>query len=163
MHEGYSRRNLNNDIALFKLEKPVMFTKYIQPVCLPKANVQPGHECYITGWGKIRHPGSMHTVLQQAMLPVVTNAVCHAYNFPKIGIRVTDAMICGGDGGKSLKSGCHGDSGGPFVCKVNGVWELHGDVSHGSSRCASRDSYSVFARTYHFVDWIKDKMEKYGM
>ena len=39
--------------------------------------------------------------------------------FQNIRIRVTSDMICAGDGGKSRKSGCHGDSGGPFVCKVS--------------------------------------------
>ena len=28
------------------------------------------------GWGKIKHPGSSHHILQQAKLPPVTNAVC---------------------------------------------------------------------------------------
>jgi len=28
------------------------------------------------GWGKIKHPGSSHHILQQAKLPPVTNDVC---------------------------------------------------------------------------------------
>lgn len=163
MHEQYNRRNLNNDIALFKLKKPILFGKYVQPVCLPEADVKPGHECYITGWGKIKHPGSMHSYLQQAKMPAVSNAVCDAKNYRSIGIHVTDNMICGGDGGKTRISGCHGDSGGPYVCKVNGRWELHGDVSHGSSTCSSKASYTVFARTTYFKRWIESKIRKYGM
>jgi secreted trypsin-like serine protease len=162
-HENYNRYKLDADIALFKLAKPIVFGKYVQPVCLPSANVDPGHDCYITGWGKIRHPGSMHSYLQQAKMPVVSNKVCNAKNYPSIRIKVTDTMICGGDGGKTRISGCHGDSGGPFVCKVNGLWELHGDVSHGSSRCSSRDTYTVFARTFYFKNWILRKMNQYGM
>jgi len=160
-HERYGR--LDYDIALFKLKRPAQFNQYVQPVCLPSGDVDPGTECYITGWGKIRHPGSMHNYLQQAMLPVVSNKVCHAKNYKSIRVRVTDRMICAGDGGKSRKSGCHGDSGGPFVCKVGGRWELHGDVSHGSSRCSSSETYTVFARTAYFVKWINEKMAKYGM
>merc|ERR1719495_924978 len=30
----------------------------------------------------------------------------------------------------ATRSGCHGDSGGPFVCKIGGRWESHGAVSH---------------------------------
>jgi len=159
MHEQYDRRRLNNDIALFKLSKPIIFNKYVQPVCLPEADVKPGHDCYITGWGKIKHPGNMHTVLQQAWMPAVSNTVCNALNLRNIGIRITPAMICGGEGGKTKISGCHGDSGGPYVCKVNGRWELHGDVSHGSSRCDSKQSYTVFARTMYFKRWIVQKMQ----
>lgn len=168
IHEQYNKGTRNNDIALFKLTKPILFNQWVQPVCLPEADVQPGHECYITGWGKIKDPGNMHAYLQQAMMPAVSNSVCHAKNYRSLGIPVTDDMICGGDGGQTMKSGCQGDSGGPYVCKVKsgrwaGRWELHGDVSHGSSTCNSSQSYSVFARTFYFKKWIEDKIKQYGL
>ena len=75
-------------------------------------------------------------------------------------LQVTDAMICSGDGGETRKSGCHGDSGGPFVCHLNGRWELHGAVSHGSSQCDSTTSYSVYARVVHFRKWIDGVMRQ---
>jgi len=159
MHQSYQRPSaINNDIAVFELEKPIQFNKYVQPVCLPDKDVPVGTECYITGWGKTRHPGSMTRVLQQAKMPVVSNRVCHDKNYPNIRIPVTPAMVCSGDGGSSRKSGCHGDSGGPFVCQINGRWELHGAVSHGSSRCASTQSYSVYARIAYFRSWINSVM-----
>ena len=74
--------------------------------------------------------------------------------------QVTDAMVCSGDGGNTRKSGCHGDSGGPFVCQINGRWELHGAVSHGSNTCDSTQSYSVYARVYKFKAWIKNVMSQ---
>jgi len=163
MHESYDRNRIRNDIALFKLSKPIMFNKYVKPVCLPDADVKPGHQCYITGWGKIQHPGNMHTMLQQAVMPAVSNDVCDKKNYRGIGLHVTADMICGGSGGTSRRSGCHGDSGGPYVCQVNGRWELHGDVSHGSGRCKSTDSYTVFARTTYFKSWIEEQIRKYGM
>ena len=53
---GYGR--LNNDIALLELEKPVMFGKHVQPVCLPKQGEKPavGSTCYITGMFFNSHP-----------------------------------------------------------------------------------------------------------
>merc|ERR1711964_545158 len=69
-HERYNSRNLDYDIALFKLAKPAIFNKWVQPACLPSADVPVDTECYITGWGKIRHPGSMHSYLQQAKMTV---------------------------------------------------------------------------------------------
>jgi len=158
-HEGYDPRHINNDIAMFKLERPVKFNKFVSPICLPKANVPVGSECYITGWGKTQHPGHMTRYLQQGLLPVVSNKQCYEKNHHRIPIPITDAMICGGSGGTERTSGCHGDSGGPFVCKVNGVWELHGSVSHGSPVCKSTETYTVFSRTFHFLDWIKKNME----
>ena len=111
------------------------------------------------GWGKIVHPGPMTRLLQQGILPVVSNEVCYQKNKKVIPIPITDGMICGGSGGSSLQSGCHGDSGGPFVCRVGDRWELHGSVSHGSPVCKSTETYTVFARTYHFLDWINDNMD----
>jgi len=158
-HEDYNVPSpINNDIALLELEKPILFNKYVQPICLPQADPAVGTECYITGWGKMKHPGNMVRYLQQAEMPVVDNKVCNKKNKASIGIPVTDAMICSGDGGESRRSGCHGDSGGPFVCNIGGRWELHGAVSHGSSRCASTESYTVFARVNHFKKWILENM-----
>ena len=67
-------------------------------------------------------------------------------------------MVCSGDGGESRRSGCHGDSGGPFVCKIGGRWELHGAVSHGSPRCKSTETYTVYARVAYFKKWIDNIM-----
>jgi len=158
-HESYDPRHLNNDIAMFKLEEPVKFNKFVSPACLPKAPAPPGSKCYITGWGKMHHPGRMVRYLQQGLLPVVSNEKCYEKNHHRIPIPITDAMICGGSGGTERTSGCHGDSGGPFVCENNGVWELHGSVSHGSPVCKSTETYTVFSRTFHFLDWIKKNME----
>jgi len=158
-HEGYNPRELNNDIAMFKLKKPVQVNKFVSPICLPKANVPAGSQCYITGWGKTHHPGYMTRFLQQGLLPVVSNKQCYEKNHHRIPIPITDAMICGGSGGTERTSGCHGDSGGPFVCKVDGVWELHGSVSHGSPVCKSTETYTVFSRTFYFMDWIKKNMD----
>jgi len=161
-HEGWNPRTLDYDIALFKLSKPVKFNKWVKPVCLPKAELKPGTECYITGWGKIKHPGGMHYYLQQAKMPIVDSKVCEAKNKKVIPLPITSRMVCAGEGGVNPISGCHGDSGGPFVCNNNGKWELHGDVSHGSPRCKSTETYTVFARTTFFKNWIIEKMKQYA-
>ena len=68
---------------------------------------------------------------------------------------ITDQMLCGSNGRYARQSGCHGDSGGPFVCQQSdGSYKLHGAVSWGSPRCDSSDSNTVFARVAEFRDWI---------
>jgi len=163
-HPSYNiNRKLNNDIAVMKVATDIDFNKYVQPVCLPDTDVPLGHkQCYISGFGKIKHPGNMHTHLQKAHMPPVSNSVCDAKNRPKIGIPVTAAMICAGEGGVTPISGCHGDSGGPYVCEINGKWELHGAVSHGSPRCSSQETYTVFARVTYFKKWIESVMARNG-
>ena len=67
-------------------------------------------------------------------------------------------MICAGKEGTIL-SGCHGDSGGPYVCRNSaGRYVLQGAVSWGSARCSAAELYTVFARVAEFRDWIDAKI-----
>ena len=65
-------------------------------------------------------------------------------------------MLCAGVKNTSL-SGCHGDSGGPYVClnSDNTTYTLHGAVSWGSASCQASQLYTVFARVTEFLPWIK--------
>lgn len=49
-------------------------------------------------------------------------------------------------------SASQGDSGGPLVCQKNGVWNLVGIVSWGSSRCAT-NMPGVYARVSLLRAW----------
>lgn len=40
-HRNFDSNSYNHDIALLRLRKPVVFTKNIKPVCLPKENIDP--------------------------------------------------------------------------------------------------------------------------
>ena len=37
MHENFNDTHYNNDIAIFKMDRPVPFSKDVMPVCLEKA------------------------------------------------------------------------------------------------------------------------------
>jgi len=157
IHGGYSRPNIGmNDIAIIKLEKPVKMTDKIQRICLPDVNeeLSDGTECYITGWGKTKHPAyDGARVLQQASLKTVGYETCKKWNENMKRV-VSKSMLCAGDL-VSPKSGCHGDSGGPFVCKKpDGRWFLHGVVSWGSPICNSKHGYSVFTKVSHYRSWL---------
>ena len=69
-------------------------------------------------------------------------------------------MLCAGYGPGNPTGGCHGDSGGPFVCQTggNGSWQLHGAVSWGSSECDTNGAYTVFARVTKFSEWLNKTM-----
>ena len=74
---------------------------------------------------------------------------------------ITSAMLCAGDAGKTVTSGCYGDSGGPFVCQNSvGRWEQHGIVSWGSANCSSKTHFTVFARVSVFRKWVKQVLSK---
>merc|ERR1712189_122893 len=118
-----------------------------------------GTKCYITGWGKMKHPGSSVQFLQQLGMKVQSKDACKKRN--NNGIPITDQMLCAGNPDVSAnQSGCHGDSGGPFVCEnSNGSWTLQGAVSWGSPRCNIKDAYTVFARVGQFRNWIEQNMK----
>ncbi|XP_065071932.1 plasminogen-like [Rhopilema esculentum] len=164
-HPDYNSRTLNNDIALIKLKEKVelKFTALDTPdkigvVCLPEAmkKAKIGQKCYITGWGKTKHPGPSSNVLMEAEMPVVTNEVCKKQNNVWGGADITSKMLCAGNKPGTNQGGCHGDSGGPYVCTEDGEhWTLTGVVSWGSSTCDRADKYTVFARVSEFITWIE--------
>jgi len=152
-HPSWNARQMNNDIALIKLSRPAQLSRYVNPICLPDRDVSPGTSCYITGWGKTSSRSQMSHILQQAPMQVVDTDTCYRKNKQYVPVRLGRAHICGRGAGRI--SGCQGDSGGPFACNVNGQWELHGAVSHGSRDCDSAKTYTVFARVATFRSWIR--------
>lgn len=78
----------------------------------------------------------------------------HRFLFFIDGYGITRQMLCAGVPGTRL-GGCHGDSGGPFVCKdSDGFWVLQGAVSWGSTDCNAQRMFTVFARVAVFREWI---------
>ncbi|XP_066927235.1 chymotrypsin B-like [Clytia hemisphaerica] len=159
IHKNY--KNSNNDIALLQLATPAKFGRNVQPVCLPNQGDAPqvGSKCYITGWGKIKHPGNSHTILQQLALKLLTKSACSKRNGKYHP--VTDQMLCAANtDNPANQSSCHGDSGGPFVCQNgDGSWTLQGVVSWGSPRCDKNDAFTVFVRVGQLRSWINQNMK----
>jgi len=159
-HYLYGNSKNNNDIALLKLSRPAILNSHVNTACLPRqgSDVSVGTTCYISGWGKIQHPvGLAVNELRHAKLSVISNSICKWDN-DKIA-PVTSKMVCAKGNGR--QSGCHGDSGGPFVCQgYSGSWTLQGVISWGSTSCDSSDANSVFARVSEFRDWIDEKMRE---
>ncbi|MEQ2188303.1 hypothetical protein GOODEAATRI_013566, partial [Goodea atripinnis] len=56
---GYQDSSKGKDIALLQLSTPVVWSDYVQPVCLPESGTlfPAGMNCYVTGWGNIREDG----------------------------------------------------------------------------------------------------------
>lgn len=87
---------------------------------------------FAQGWGKTSSNlnSDFSKVLKQAKMPVVDYQTCAAGNANLSYAKVNDeTMLCAGYGGSSVISGCHGDSGGPFVCRERRLWVFRGAVS----------------------------------
>ncbi|XP_030056733.1 prothrombin [Microcaecilia unicolor] len=172
VHPKYNwKENLDRDIALLKLIKPVSFSDYIHSVCLPTKEIvlklmQDGHKGRVSGWGNLQETWSsgsknLPTVLQRINLPLVDHETCRA----STKIKVTDNMFCAGYRPDQNERGdaCEGDSGGPFVMKHphDHRWYQVGIVSWGEG-CDRDGKYGFYCHVFRMRKWIMKTIDKYG-
>ncbi|XP_048342980.1 prothrombin [Sphaerodactylus townsendi] len=172
IHPKYNwRENLDRDIALLRLRKPVPFSDYIQPICLPtKETVQSllltGYKGRVTGWGNLfetwgSSSNALPTYLQLVNLPIVDRDTCKA----STKIKITDNMFCAGYSPDDSKRGdaCEGDSGGPFTMKnpQDNRWYQVGIVSWGEG-CDRDGKYGFYTHVFRLKKWMKKIVDKHG-
>lgn len=150
VHESYNRPVNSHDIAILVLDEALVFNEFIQSAKLPQQDevLTAGTPVYISGFGKetegILPPPNN---LKFAVIPTWSGESCEA----AYRGRITEDMMCAGDG---RKDSCQGDSGGPMVFNKT----LYGIISWGEG-CARPESPGVYARVSHFVDWIQSKID----
>ncbi|CAF0711785.1 unnamed protein product, partial [Brachionus calyciflorus] len=150
-HPDYNSTNYQNDLALFKLKTPVVFSDTIRPICLSDAyTAMVGKEAIVVGWGKISESGMFPNRLQQANVKIKSNSECQFFDLKK-------TQLCAGitDQG-NIKDSCQGDSGSPLFTKEGDTYVLIGIVSFGRTTC---DGYGVYTNVYEYLDWIKDTIK----
>ncbi|XP_074053049.1 serine protease 33-like [Macrotis lagotis] len=150
-----------DDIALLKLARPLYFTPWILPVCLPEANnlLPLNLTCFVTGWGNVMEGVQLSRPyhLQEAKLPLISAKECNKILNNDLH-KVTNKMICAG----YMKGGvdaCQGDSGGPLVCSDMGSWFLVGIVSWGIG-CAQPRKPGVYTLVSAYGDWIQREVSE---
>uniref|UniRef100_A0A8C0BWN5 Peptidase S1 domain-containing protein n=1 Tax=Buteo japonicus TaxID=224669 RepID=A0A8C0BWN5_9AVES len=147
---------LDFDVAILELARPLVFSKYIQPVCLPLAvqKFPVGKKCIISGWVDLLQI-TKPEILQKASVGIIDQKTCNfLYNFS-----LTDRMICAGFLEGKIDS-CQGDSGGPLACEMTpGVFYLAGIVSWGIG-CAQPTKPGVYSRITKLKDWILDTISQ---
>jgi len=159
-HEGFDPYIFSNDVSLLKLDEPLEFNEYVQPLPLAAQGDDPagGTICINSGWGSTsdsQYP-VMPNNLQYVEMPVVPRPDCQE-DYSEVN-NVDDGMICAGvdQGGAGA---CSGDSGGPFVCpNQNGTLQLSGIVSWGVIPCAQSSFPSVYTNVGYFRDWIDEHL-----
>lgn len=139
----------HNDLALLELTLPVDGPT----ATLVDAVPVPGTLATVVGWGLTsNNTEELSPTLQQADVPVVTNAQC---DLEYRGL-IEDEMLCAGYTDRAIDS-CVGDSGGPLVVERNGVCQQVGLVSFGLAECAT--TYGVYTRLSLFNSWIRQYVD----
>uniref|UniRef100_A0ABM5EJV3 Acrosin n=1 Tax=Pogona vitticeps TaxID=103695 RepID=A0ABM5EJV3_9SAUR len=158
LHPLYNPRTYDHDIALLLLEKPIPYSWYHSPLCLPDPSIVPNENmwqsCFVAGWG-LTKPGTKQGsyALLDVQVGLVDWMLCWRW------LRsLTKNMLCAGyeQGGRDA---CQGDSGGPLMCHPPGGgshqhWYQVGIVSWGRS-CAAPQSPGVYTRVANYHSWLE--------
>ncbi|XP_055501215.1 transmembrane protease serine 3-like isoform X1 [Leucoraja erinacea] len=158
-HQKFRSQTYDYDLALIKLERPLAFNDWIQPICLPNSGQEfpNGKSCWISGWGLTSEEADEISLdLREAEVPLIANNICRRPDvYHK---RISSRMICAGylQGGVDT---CQGDSGGPLACREESGWRLVGITSWGAG-CANQNKPGVYARVTEYLEWIHQQMEK---
>lgn len=136
----------SGDIALLQLSTSVSQT----PVTLASSSGAVGTQTRIMGWGQTCATpgcGSAPITLQELNTSIVSDSECSGG-----GISAA-SEICTDNPGNT-RGACYGDSGGPEVKQVSGVWQLIGATSRsgGGSTCAREPS--IYVDVPYFRSWI---------
>ncbi|XP_061188275.1 fibrinolytic enzyme, isozyme C-like [Saccostrea echinata] len=158
-HSGYSGSSAGfpNDIAILRVQGNLVFSDTVQAAKLPSDRYynHNSHECYITGWGKIRgNQNSLPTTLQEAMIPAISNSECATRMSGINGAAIYDQHTCNFDAYASTNA-CQGDSGGPMACRASSSDDFVavGIASWVITGCSG--SYpSVYVRIAYYLDWL---------
>ncbi|NXL67474.1 TMPS9 protease, partial [Chordeiles acutipennis] len=158
-HPSYNTDTADYDVAVLELKRPVSFTKYIQPVCLPDAghHFPTSKKCLISGWGYLRDDFLVKPeFLQKATVELLDQTLCSSL----YSHALTDRMMCAGYLEGKIDS-CQGDSGGPLVCQEpSGKFFLAGIVSWGIG-CGEARRPGVYTRVTKLRDWILDAISAF--
>ncbi|XP_013932049.1 PREDICTED: transmembrane protease serine 12-like, partial [Thamnophis sirtalis] len=149
----YNSAKYEDDIAVFKLSKPVIFNDYIQPICLPNADLALTSEmkCFISGWGTNKEKGKGTLILQEAQLQIFSLDTCNQFDWHAGSI--PDTAFCAGSETGDVDT-CQGDSGGPLVCYLSdSKYYIVGITSYGVG-CGRPKYPGVYTNLPKYMFWV---------
>lgn len=161
-HEGYDPNSIHryHDVAVLRLQRPVEFTDYIFPICLPSTadTSYQGLNMTVAGWGRTETRSQSPTKLKLDV-PVKPQQECiTTYQAAKVLLK--EGQICAG--GIKGQDSCTGDSGGPLMfvnqTMLGPTYYVTGIVSFGPSNCGLQNWPGVYTKVADYIPWIISKL-----
>ncbi|XP_011298962.1 coagulation factor IX [Fopius arisanus] len=150
---GWFRGISKNDIALLKLNKPLIFNEHIQPIALPTPGATHTGVGWLTGWGG---DGRTSETLEAAEVSFLDVNNCTRL----VKKRITNDQICSGVIG-GVVSACSKDLGGPVIqYRPNTSPQLVGIVSWTDHSCR-KGVPTVYTKVSAYVGWIQKTFNKF--
>ncbi|KAB0800606.1 hypothetical protein PPYR_06346 [Photinus pyralis] len=162
-HELYDPKSIHryNDVAVLRLQRPVAFTDYIFPICLPSTQntAYAGLTMTVAGWGRTENR-SQSVSKMKLDVPVRPQQECIS-TYQKAKVELREGQICAG--GVKGKDSCTGDSGGPLMyvnqTEFDQIYFITGIVSFGPSNCGLQDWPGVYTKVVDYIPWIINKLK----
>lgn len=148
------------DIALLKLSEPLVFSNGIQPIeyATPEnttlADIAPGQNAFISGWGFTSNSGAAVDLLRGVSLPIISIDEANDRLPEDSNVALDDFHIALDD--VNTGSG-KGDSGGPAIINVDGT-----PIVIGIGSWTYPPDYgkypSIYVNVRHFTDFIESNI-----
>lgn len=149
MHPGYIPATSANDIALLRLEKDVIYSDYIRPICLPTSTVvklKEGAQLSTSGWGKVSEGLNQTEVKKKVDTTLVRLKDCFGIYLAE---SIEQSLFCAKE--KNALT-CQGDGGAPLMISKKNQWEQVG-VLIGKRECGTRNP-AVYIKVAEYIGWI---------
>lgn len=174
-HESYNAPNpFQHDIALLKLDRPVVRNDFVIPICLPFFDA--AEEEYtvnqtsktlnvVAGWGATTARGGRPAdTLQYLTVDVFDDEKCGEVYKTRGGVITPGDQMCAG--GEKGKDSCVGDSGSALMRDTEAAgpdslpsWRIIGIVSFGPRFCGTEGIPGVYTRVRNYLQWVLDHAE----
>ncbi|KAK3517805.1 hypothetical protein QTP70_018968 [Hemibagrus guttatus] len=152
-HEDYNSITKQHDIALLKLQTPLVFNEYVRPIPVWSGELPLLKQCTVTGWGSTTESGPRATKLQEVNITILETNNCMQF----YGGVIRSSMMCAGEVTGGVDA-CQGDSGGPLSCFTGKRFKIAGIVSWGVG-CGRAKKPGVYTRVEFYDQWISSIIE----
>lgn len=162
LHPSFqSQSDWDNDLALIKLENPVVMSDKVTPIPLPERgqdlDLVLGGSGVLTGWGWGVHLTPAAS-LKHLVLPLANSSDCTAeYEHSALTPAVDNNMFCTGPT-QFQENVCFGDAGGALAVTDAQTGDVYAAGILSYDKSCSRYKHGVYMKISSYLPWIHSVM-----